>query len=223
MSLSRVMQVRDMRVRGRVGAAATVVVCLGLLAGCGGRGSSVNPAANAASQAAALGVGQMIAADVPAAGEVVLVHRSGETAVVRGWIAGLVQGASINAASVVEFGPQQMSEQGRNSMGGFAALREAIERYPSARAIVTTDSIGSFEQPSFPVDHPPVYALDWTDVASSAFLFRRPDLAGGVFLRPDYDGAPVDAKADPQAVFDQMYVKVNQQNIRDVIRQYPGR
>ena len=191
--------------------------------GCGRGKPAMDPAMGGMNRAAGMELGELIAAESEASGEIVLVHQSTDPAEVKSWVDGLKSGASGKGTKVVEYGPAQMSEEALGYMGGFYCLREAMDQFPNAVAVVTTVSIGAFERPAFPETHPPVYALNWADVASSLFLFRHEDIRGGVFVKPDYVPEPPTPGASPQELFDQMYVLVTADNVRDVIRRYPNR
>ena len=194
---------------------APCLACL-LAAGCGGTSGPVAPPAESFSHAAGVVLGRKIAVDHPSEGEVILIHRNTNDKMVQGWENGLTEG--LDAGTVVVFGPDQMSPESLSEWhGGFPALQEALSRYPDARALVTTLSIRENERPAFPASHPPIYALDWSNLPSALYLFRRPNITAGVFARPDYTEDAVDANAEPQALFDAKYLLVDRANIRDAL------
>jgi hypothetical protein len=196
-----------------------VVVLLGV--GCGRGKPAADPSMGGMNRIMGEQLGQRIAEDVGSGGDIILVHKSTHPGGIKAWVTGLTAGASAQKMNVVEYGPAQLSKEAMGSMGGFACLREAMDQFPDAAALVTAISIGAFENPQFPAEHPPVYALDWTDVRSSLFLFRDEDIQGGVFIRPDYNPTASSANLGPQELYDETYVLVTADNVREVVQRYP--
>jgi hypothetical protein len=197
---------------------ALCLACL-LAAGCGGTSGPVAPTAGSFSHAAGVVLGRKIAVDHPSEGEVILIHRNTNAKMVKGWEDGLKEG--LDDGTVVVFGPDQMSPESLSEWnGGFPALQEALSQYPDARALVTTLSIRENERPTFPPSHPPIYALDWSNLPSAVYLFRRPSITAGVFARPDSTEDAVDANAEPQALFDAKYLLVDRANIREALSRF---
>jgi hypothetical protein len=119
---------------------------------------------------------------------------------------------------VVEFGPAHLPAEAMNAMGGYPALYHALKQYPNAAAIFTTLPIGAYEKPSFPKDHPPIYALGWSYLPDSVYLFQSKHLVAGVFDRPEPDPAgEASPSQSPEDLFDRNYMVVTAENLRQML------
>lgn len=197
------------RIAGIILAGAMV----GVLTSCGGGASGKrNKAESQLNVLVGERLGALIAQDSEAGGTVVLVHMSRTPGVAAAWINGLRSG--LGGAQVVELGPEQLPVEAKMSMGGFPALRYALQQHPDATAIVTSLPVGAHEKPSFPANHPPIYALGWSYLPDSVFLFQSKHLVGGVFEKMQLGPAGEQASPSPEDLFDRTYVVVTAETLR---------
>jgi hypothetical protein len=185
--------------------------------GCGGgRPNSSDTALNTVSGER---LGAVMAQGGITAGDVVLVHLSEIPGQAAQWIDGLETGLG-GQASITELGPAELPDEAKATMGGFGALSYAMRQYPDAAAIVTALPVGEYERPTFPANHPPIYALGWSYVPDSIHLFKGKHMVAGVFEQPVLPPAVDTSTLTPEELFDRNYVVVTPENIRQVVGQY---
>lgn len=153
-------------------------------------------------------------------GQVILLHLSMTPGVAEQWKSGLRKGLG-GKYDVVELGPEQVPAEYKGAMGGYPALRYALNTYPDAAAIVTALPVGAYERPRFSESHPPLFALAWSYMPDAVHLLNGKHLAAGIFDRPGRDPRrDLDPSLAPDALFDRNFIVATPENYRSVATPY---
>lgn len=105
--------------------------------------------------------------------------------------------------------------------GGTLALTEILAAHGGAQGIISLFAFRENKQAPFPKDCPPLFALNWFHLPDAATMMQNDKIMAGVFTKPGAGRTLPETKGkSPQEIFDQSYLLVTKENLRETLQQY---
>ena len=109
-----------------------------------------------------------------------MIHLQGDNPILDAWVTTLRR-ALDDRFSTTFHGPEDMSQEVRESYTGAAIVAEAVAAHPGCAAIVSNVSLDDADASSLPRDMPPVFALEWPFPDAAIGLLRKDIVRAGIF------------------------------------------